>query len=233
MQAKKILTRALLALAVLAAAQLIFLANFMLLLFNEGYYNREFEKLGTYELFPDADELNKGLLDYYKGEKNSIDGSVFNEREKAHLADVKSVIKKAESYMLSLAIAGVSLLLIVSAMVRNKKRALSHAVKVLLLSSAAVITVSAILFIASSAFPQMFETFHKQFFAPGTYVFEESDALIRLYPRQFFYDFAYTTVLNSAITAAIILAITLAAAATAHLAVKAKLFKRGTTPKIR
>ncbi|MBI2575247.1 DUF1461 domain-containing protein [Candidatus Woesearchaeota archaeon] len=221
MQAKKILTRALLALAVLAATQLIVLANFMLLLFNEGYYHREFSKLGAYEQLDDADAINRGILEYYNGKKERVESDLFNEREKAHLADVKSVVKKAESYMLSLAIAGVSLLLTISALAGNKKRALSHAVKVLLLSSAAVIIVSAALFLASSMFPQMFETFHKPFFAPGTYIFEESDTLIRLYPQQFFYDFAYTAVLNSAITAGIIMA----AVMTAHLGVKAKLFK--------
>lgn len=190
--------------AVAVAAQLIFLANFMLLLFNEGNYHREFAKLGTYEKFPDAAAINSGILDYYKGKKGSVESSVFNEREKTHLADVKSVIKKADSYLRFLAITGIWLLLAIFAIAGNKKEALNHTAKVLMLSSAAVITVAAALFLASTAFPQMFEAFHQPFFAPGTYIFAESDALIRLYPQQFFYDFAYTAVLNSAITAAII-----------------------------
>ncbi len=206
MHAKKPLLAVLVFAAVLAAAQIIFLANFMLLFFNEGHYQKEFAKLGTYEQFPDAAAINSGILDYYKDKKKSVESSLFNEREKTHLADVKSVIKKAGSYMFFLAIAGISLLLTISALAGNKKAALNYAAKVLLISSAAVIIVSAALFIASSAFPQAFEAFHKAFFTSGTYVFAESDTLIRLYPQQFFYDFAYTAVLNSAITAAMILA---------------------------
>lgn len=227
MEAKKALISVLTITAVLAAAQLIFLANFMLLLFNESYYDSEFRKLGIYEQFPDAASINKGIMDYYRGEKESVDGSLFSEREKAHLADVKSVIRKAASYMGFLTVAGISLLLAIFAIAGNKKEALNHAAKAIILSSAAVITVAAALFLATSAFPQMFEAFHQAFFAPGTYMFDESDSLIRLYPQQFFYDFAYTAVLNSAITAATIMA----AITAAKLMVKAKKYKQAHKPR--
>ena len=217
----------LMVIAALLLAQIIFLANFRILVFNSSYYKHRFAEENTYARVPDADATTKDILDYYhgnyQGKMNVIQSSAFNEREIKHLADVKKLVNRTIYYLYFLAAA--ELLLIIGIMTfsnRNKKEFLNYVLKALLLSSLTVISVSGALFIASNYFPQLFEAFHQLFFEQGTYVFGETDTLIKLFPESFFYRFSYDIILNSAITAAAILLI----ATTAILALKKKYINR-------
>lgn len=178
--------------------QIIFLANFAFLVYNEGYYKKEFSKVDTYSRVSEADILVEELVGYLKGE-NEL-SLRFNEREIAHMYDVKMLINKTLGYFLLL---NVSFGLIVAVLAIGNK--LKMVRKIIILSSVAVIAVAALFGLVSSQFPEIFNVFHITFFQPGSYIFPESDMLIRLFPQQFFYDFAFAIVLNSAITAVILL----------------------------
>ena len=113
-----------------------------------------------------------------------IDGRpVLNEREQAHMADVRTVFRG----LWVLAIVSVIVLIAVS---RRRERsatwravrggALGLAVGVVILGAVALV-----------AFDQLFEAFHEVFFPPGSFLFDpRTDRLVQLFPFQFWQETA-------------------------------------------
>ncbi len=197
--------------------QLIILANFRILVYDMNYYKNQLSAAGTYnkvQIGDEADAITSNLIDYFQGKTESVKSKVFNEQEISHLADVKSLINATITYLYLLTMA---LFAIIGAAItihirkRNRKALADFIANASAIGSAAVIMTAALLFIAASSFLQLFDAFHTPFFKPGTYTFPETDALIMLYPEQFFYNFTYDIILRSAITAVTLLAIALIA----------------------
>ena len=105
--------------------------------------------------------------------------AVFNERERSHLVDVRSVFGGFGLLVLIGAI-----ILIAVGLATRGGRAFRRGAGVGALILAAGIVIGGL--ISAVAFDQAFETFHELFFAGGTYTFDPlSDRLVQLFPIQF------------------------------------------------
>jgi integral membrane protein (TIGR01906 family) len=112
---------------------------------------------------------------------------VYNAREVSHMADVRSVF---QFVLVTGQITFVLLVLIGLLLWRSRQHALASA-----LQSGGLLTGELILLIgvtAIVAWQSWFNTFHLLFFKPGSWLFLYSDALIRLFPDQFWFDSALT-----------------------------------------
>lgn len=155
------------------------------------------------EGFPEAEyfspeerlSMAKAVVFYLRSEKDvgflrdlkHAGQPVFNERELAHLVDVKVWIKRAFAWEKIFALlTGTSLLF--SLMEEKARKRIP-----LYVASASLITISLIgsigLF-AYLSFDWFFTRFHQLFFAAGTWIFDPSDALIQLFPVPFWFDAA-------------------------------------------
>ncbi len=184
---------------ILVLVQAFFLGSFRMLVFNQQYYGEAFQESGTYQRVQDADSTAGNLIAYFKGETGLEKGS-FNSREEEHLEDVKQLVNATISYFYILCFMAVLGLFAF-------RRQLREIAKALLVSGGIVIFISTALYMANSYFPQLFNAFHRLFFKPGTYIFSESEMLIRLFPEAFFRKFAYDIVLGAAVLAALSAAI--------------------------
>ena len=114
----------------------------------------------------------------------TVDGTpVLNEREQAHMADVRTVFRG----LWVLAIASVVVLVIASR--RRDRTATWRAVR----GGALGLTVGVVILgaIALVAFDQLFEAFHEVFFPPGSFLFDpRTDRLVQLFPFQFWQETA-------------------------------------------
>ncbi len=128
---------------------------------------------------------------------------MYNQRELQHLVDVKRVFGAA---MFALAVA--LFILALSILVLRETEAGRIALRRGLFSGALLLlTILALLVVlVLSDWNDFFDRFHDLFFAQGTWRFEYSDTLIRLFPERFWQDAALTIGALSAVGALIILA---------------------------
>lgn len=113
--------------------------------------------------------------------------SLYTERELGHLSDVRTVNRGV--YLVTL-LSGFGVMAGLTALFRRpESRVLGwRALRNGGLLTAGLALTCAIL--ALTAFEQLFAAMHAAFFAPGTFVFNSSDALIRLFPERLFTDAA-------------------------------------------
>jgi integral membrane protein (TIGR01906 family) len=117
------------------------------------------------------------------------DKPLYNSRELEHMQDVQSVYLVAyRVWQVSLAV----LVLIGLTKIRRLEIDIEFAKSLGYggLMTVGIITVVGIL--AILAWQTWFVVFHQVFFAPGTWSFETSDTLIRLFPEKFWFDAALT-----------------------------------------
>ncbi len=109
----------------------------------------------------------------------AIDGTpVLNEREQAHMADVRTVFRGLW------VLASVSIVILVAASRRSDRSGTWRAVR----HGAIGLTVGVVIvgIVSIFAFDQVFEIFHEIFFPPGSYLFDPAtDRLVQLFPFQF------------------------------------------------
>ncbi|MBI3051381.1 DUF1461 domain-containing protein [Candidatus Woesearchaeota archaeon] len=180
-------------------AFLIVAASFTSVFLDQGIYRAEFAKTGAYERAPDADSLNSEVLDYLKGNGNiPMD---FSEREKSHLADVKQLIR---AFFVS-ALGAAAVAIAASVTLALLRRLLAGFTAATILGSLFILLAMGVLWILP--FGWVFDNFHLSLFQPGTYLFEESDLLIKLYPAQFFQDFAMIIALRTAVLSGVLLVV--------------------------
>ena len=131
----------------------------------------------------------------------AVDGTpVLAERERSHMRDVRGVF--AGFY--ALAIVGVVVALVVAARRRGADRLASwRAVLGGSLGLIAALVIGGI--IAFVAFDTLFETFHRLFFASGSYTFDPAtDRLVQLFPFQFWQETAIAVGVVSIVIAALV-----------------------------
>jgi integral membrane protein (TIGR01906 family) len=149
--------------------------------------------------------LSSAGIDYLGDLKMPGGGRFYNDRELAHMEDVKKVTQAALGI---LGAALVLLALIGVALVRSAegRRALRQGLfggGLLMLA----ILAGLLLFIIVN-WDSFFTDFHELFFASGTWVFDYSDSLIRLFPVRFWQDAALTVGGLSAFGALLLMAAT-------------------------
>jgi len=207
---KKPLTIVLIFLLVISIPFILYLSNLKILLFNENYYKKEFQKHNVYENLKDHDieKINRDVLDYFKNKDELIKNDFFNKEEKSHLLDVKNLINDV-FYLFNLLI----VIFIVSSIILyflNKKKFLKH-FSLSLVIGGAITLLDAFLFwlIIKLGFDKMFTLFHKLFFK-GNWMFSTlTDKIIILYPQNFFFDFTYEIVIRTLILAFVLVVIAL------------------------
>jgi integral membrane protein (TIGR01906 family) len=124
---------------------------------------------------------------------------VLNERERGHMADVQTVFRGLW------VLAGASLIVLGVAALVDRAR-FWHGVR----RGAAVLAVGVVLLgvVALVAFDALFETFHRLFFAGGSYTFDPStERLVQLFPFQFWQETAIAVGVVAIVVALIVAAV--------------------------
>lgn len=200
------------ALAIVALALPLFL-NPVWVAFEQG---RAQATLGTGYAEPDLRRATDAILaDLVIGPPSfdvAIEGSaVLNERERSHMRDVRGVFVG----FFALAIVATVLAVAIAARRRGGQRNGSWgAVRAGAIGLALALIVAGV--VAFVAFDALFETFHRLFFAGGSYTFDPtSERLVQLFPFQFWQETAIAV--GAACVAA---ALAVAAVATRRLAAR-------------
>ena len=127
-----------------------------------------------------AHPLNVAIVDYFQnGDYKGLEYKSLTKKESEHMVDVKVRIQVVT--MLSLLFSIASIILIC----RQKKDKIN---KILLWSALGVWIIPILLFFIP--FEGLFMQFHNLFFSQGTFLFDWNSLLIRVYPEDFFRDFA-------------------------------------------
>ncbi len=115
--------------------------------------------------------------------------ALYNARELKHMQDVQNVYE-AVGWAWQLALGGVALAIAALAWRAETRPGLAAALKWGGLFTVAL--VGGLGFLAIIAWQFWFVAFHQIFFTPGTWSFNYSDTLIRLFPEKFWFDAALT-----------------------------------------
>jgi integral membrane protein (TIGR01906 family) len=153
--------------------------------FPEDYYGFTREDRLNYAPFAIQYLLNDEDISFLGDLKFSDGRSMYNARELHHMRDVKLVTQYA--YLLAVA-GGIAYVLAAFFLYRNAPAALRQGIM-----SGSLLTlgiIAAIIVIAILNWDFFFTGFHTLFFSSGTWRFEYSDTLIRLFPEQFWFDAA-------------------------------------------
>lgn len=164
--------------------------------FDSLLFDKEFSRLGTYDLFGRENVLaiNGEVLSYLRGEQPSIGTPFFNGREKAHLADVRALFRGMMAFAFLSAIFFIFLFLFS----KERRRA---AAGILFAGSLALVGIMAF---AGAAvlldFGSSFSAFHVALFTGGTYLFDPAtENIVNLYPEELFSSFAQKVALLSSV----------------------------------
>lgn len=177
-------------LIIIFLAPTLILLNFQILVFNKHFYKREFTKLNVYEHFTkqEVDTQSANLIRYLCC-KDKLEEDFFDRREILHLMDVKNLIRLATVQF------AMQIFLIISCVVillRGKKvNLLCRGLKwgsLFTILSIVILWLSS--FISVPRFEKTFVTFHQVAFNNDLWQFPPQSNLIKLFPQQFFADFA-------------------------------------------
>lgn len=151
--------------------------------FPEDYYGFTIQDRLTYSPFAIQYLLNGDDVSYL-GDLRFPDGKeMYNTRELHHMRDVKTVTQFAfASAFIGWIIALASSLFLWRSNRSGLRTALLNG------SRFTIGLILAIVIIAVTSWDTFFTAFHGLFFAGGTWQFEYSDTLIRLFPEQFWFD---------------------------------------------
>lgn len=151
--------------------------------FPEDYYGFTIQDRLTYSPFAIQYLLNGDDISYL-GDLRFPDGKeMYNTRELHHMRDVKTVTQ----YAFASAFIGWIIALASSLFLWRSNRS---GLRTALLNGSrfTIGLILAIVIIAVTSWDTFFTAFHGLFFAGGTWQFEYSDTLIRLFPEQFWFD---------------------------------------------
>jgi len=115
------------------------------------------------------------------------DNSLYNPAEIGHMLDVKNVADMFKTVMWGLLVVVAGGLIFLFARPETRGQGAKALLQGGVFTGAAVILVMIFIGIGWGIF---FTLFHNLFFAEGTWTFAYSDSLIRLFPEQFWFDFA-------------------------------------------
>lgn len=159
---------------------LILLFSFRLVVFDTDFYKSEFEKYDIYDKFGKniADSAIENLIAYMKSE--TVLSDFFNEKEKLHMIDVKSIIQKFLIFLYLL------LSIIIISFFSSRK----YLFRSFFYGSIFTLILLILFFIISYAnFDFIFYKFHEIFFNNDFWKLDpEVDNLKALMPDGFFYD---------------------------------------------
>jgi integral membrane protein (TIGR01906 family) len=171
--------------------------------FPEDYYGFTTEDRLTYAPYALNYLLNGDDLSYL-GNLEFPDGkAMYNARELKHMRDVKTVTDTA---YLAAVLGG--LMAIIAGVYLGRKNASALRITLFRGGIFTIAIIVSIVVVALANWDYFFTGFHTLFFANGTWRFEYSDTLIRLFPEQFWFDASLTIGGITILTAVIIIALT-------------------------
>lgn len=131
-----------------------------------------------------VDYLNNFTGPRFLGDLVGSDGRpLFQAGEVSHMADVKGV------YLISMLVGLVLVIAMVVGFIYLARRSVGGIRRALFAGSlATLLIIIGIGLFAVLAWDQFFTAFHQIFFANGTWTFQLSDTLIKLFPQQFWFD---------------------------------------------
>ena len=175
--------------------------GFKLYMFNFDLYQKEFTKLNIYEKIPDADKNALNLINFINN-KESLN-NFFNEREKQHLNDVKTLYKNL-NLIFYLTLILTILFLIYFIYIKNYKIIYSS-----FLISSLIIFILVLLFFMFD-FNYLFEKFHILVFNNDLWQLNpQEDNLINLFPEQIQYNITKKIFISILISAFILIILAL------------------------
>lgn len=169
--------------------------------FDKDFYAKEYSQLNTADYVGvDEQTLNEAtfnLLDYLKDDRESLDMTIsidggqreyYNEKEKAHMADVKALYLNASKIAVAMAAVGAAIIAFILA--KQKKGGLKIVFGGALTGGIVVLAFFAVIGIwAAIDFTNFWISFHHVFFTNDLWLLDPStDLLIRMFEEQFFFD---------------------------------------------
>lgn len=188
-------------------APALILLNFNFLIFNHGFYKTQFKKLRVYETFESreiVDNQSEKLIGYLCCGKE-LDRDFFGDRERQHLADVKKIITLNQA--VAVLLSGLVLTGLIFLILKKNEKEFAKTV-----AGASVITVLSVIFLWLSAFLNfdwIFLRFHYLTFDNDLWQLPESSNLIKLFPQQFFVNFANRIAIQTLIISVILILVSL------------------------
>jgi integral membrane protein (TIGR01906 family) len=188
------------------------------LIMTDAYLNIEYNKPDfpeDYYGFTLADRLHYApiALRYLLGD-DGIDllgdltlpegGSFYNDAELQHMVDVKTVVKAA---MLGLLVGCLLFVGLIALLIRTPTTQVILRRGLIGGGTLTLLILGGIVLYVLLAWDAFFTSFHNLFFAEGSWTFEYSDSLIRLFPIRFWQDAALTVGGLSAVGAILLLII--------------------------
>lgn len=194
-------------LIIIFLAPFILFLNFQLLVFSSRFYKSEFDKLNVYSQFASKEEVNTqsaNLIRYLCCGK-SLEGDFFSQREKLHLADVKNLIRLTSLHFFLIAsLVFTCLILLIRT---NQSKLIIFALK-----WGSLVTIMAIFVLWLATFfnfEPVFERLHLISFKNDLWQLPPEASLIKMFPQQFFVDFANRLALQTVVLSVLILIISL------------------------
>ena len=174
--------------------------------FNLSYYESEYTKLNTAESIGMSNEAlfeaTDALLSYIKGNRediscvqeiNGVEREVFDERETAHMVDVKALYQNARNVCFLLTALGIASLLFIFFVYKKGYVSLEKALLSLKdgfrqVTLAFVIVVSFLVFYALVDFNRFWTVFHEIFFTNDLWLLDPRvSVMINMFPEEFFF----------------------------------------------
>lgn len=144
--------------------------------------------------------FNQAGPEYLANEKLSDGSPLYNEREMSHMVDVKNVIQKAQIGWIVI----IFLLVLAAALTWRTQWKSTLWLAIFRGGILTILLILLILLAVALNFDQFFAAFHSLFFSSGSWLFYESDTLIRLFPLKLWSDgFTFTGIL--ALTGSVLL----------------------------
>ncbi len=190
--------------------------SFSLMMYYKGFYLSEYQKNGVYDNLAERNQINQtesvmlasnitdNLFTYFRG-KSEL--NYFENNEKAHMKDVKSII--SAMFFIYYSSAVLFIICFVVLYLKFKKESIGFIKilsKILLMGSIVALVVLVLkLLMSLFYFNTIFNAFHLLFFPQGNWVFDSASLLITIFPQQFFFDFALRIFIYSIVQAGIFL----------------------------
>ena len=178
------------------------LAGLRLVVFDTDYYMASFDANGIYEKLPDADERAFNLVAYMK-DGEELKSIYFNQKEIAHMADVKAIIS-AMVNLLYVCLAFFAVFIIRLGSRKNIKLMAKGFVYGGISSLGFIFLIS----VSALNFDSFFTKFHHIFFSNNLWLMHpETDMLIVMLPKAFFQSAMIKVFLLAALFSVALLAI--------------------------
>jgi len=156
----------------------------LLVIYNNNFYKKEFDKNNVYDNFENktyVNSLSSNLINYLDNEEELAD--IYSETEKKHLKDVKNIVLNLKNIFYFVFV----LFIIIILFLFYRKHRYSY--KVFIYGPLLTFLLISILYVFSKInFPYMFESFHIMSFSNNFWLLSEDSVLINLFPQAFFVD---------------------------------------------